>query len=90
MKMGKCGSTLYKSMIDSLLYLTASRPDISYIVGVSARYQADPKESHSTVVKRIIHYVSRTLDFGLWYSHDTNMNLVGFSDANCNARGQKR
>ena len=46
--------TLYKSMIDSLFYLTASRPDICYSVGVCARYLSDPKESHTTAVKRII------------------------------------
>ena len=43
--------SLYKSMIGSLLYLTASRPDISCSVGVCARYQTNPKESHMTVLK---------------------------------------
>ena len=43
--------SLYTSMIGSLLYLTASRPDISYNVGVCARYQTNPKESHMTVLK---------------------------------------
>ena len=43
--------SLYRSMIGSLLYLTASRPDISYSVGVCARYQANPKESHMTALK---------------------------------------
>ena len=57
---------LYRSIIGSLLYLTASHPDISYNVGACVRYQVDPKESHIAVVKRIIHYVSGTLDFGLW------------------------
>ena len=45
--------SLYRSMIGSLLYLTTSRPDISYSVGVCARYQANPKESHMTALKRI-------------------------------------
>ena len=74
--------TLYRSMIGSLLYLTASRPDICYSVGVCARYQSDPKESHITVVKRIIRYISGTLDYGIWYSKDTNISLASFSDAN--------
>ena len=43
--------TLYQSMIDSILYLTTSRPDITFSVGVSARFQAAPKESQLTVVK---------------------------------------
>ncbi|CAL9028710.1 unnamed protein product [Prunus brigantina] len=73
--------TLYRSMIGSLLYLTASRPDISFSVGVCARFQSDPKESHLFAVKRIIKYVSGTIDFGLWYTYDTCVNLVGYSDA---------
>ncbi|CAL8999958.1 unnamed protein product [Prunus brigantina] len=72
--------TLYRSMIGSLLYLTASRPDISYSVGVCARFQSDPKESHLFAVKRIIKYVSGTFEFGLWYTYDTCVNLVGYSD----------
>ena len=46
--------TLYRSIIGRLLYLTASRPDFTFSVGVCARYQAAPKESHLTVVKQII------------------------------------
>ena len=53
--------SLYRSMICSLLYLTASRPDISYSVGVCARYQANPKESHMIALKRIIKYVKPLL-----------------------------
>ena len=73
-------SSLYSSMIRSFLYLAASRPDISYSVGVCARYQANPKESYMTVLKRIIKYVKTTAEFGVWYSKDTNDVLVGYSD----------
>ena len=62
--------TLYKSIIGSLLYLTVSRPDIAFSVGVCARYQAAPKESHLTAVKRIIRYINGTPKYGLWYSKD--------------------
>ena len=68
-------------MIGSLLYLTASRPDISYSVGVCARYQANPKESHMTALKRNIKYVKTTTEFSVWYSKDTNDVLAGYSDA---------
>ncbi|XP_039119056.1 secreted RxLR effector protein 161-like [Dioscorea cayenensis subsp. rotundata] len=68
-------------MIGSLLYLTASRPDISFSVGVCARYQATPKESHLTAVKRIIRYVHGTAEYGIWYSKDSNSHLAGYSDA---------
>ena len=72
--------SLYRSMIGSVLYLTASRPDINYS-GVCARYQANPKESHMTALKRIIKYVKTTTKFGVWYSKDTSDVLAGYSDA---------
>jgi hypothetical protein len=65
--------TLYRSMIGSLLYLTTSRPNIAFSVGVCARFQANPKESHLTAVKRIIRYVNDTLLYGIWYSKETNL-----------------
>ncbi|XP_039143995.1 secreted RxLR effector protein 161-like [Dioscorea cayenensis subsp. rotundata] len=73
--------SLYRSMIGSFLYLTASRPDICFSVGVCARYQALLNQSHLTAVKRIIRYISGTVEFGIWYSSDSNMHLAGYSDA---------
>ncbi|BBH07107.1 Leucine-rich repeat protein kinase family protein [Prunus dulcis] len=72
---------LYRSMIGNLLYLTASRPDISLSVGLCARFQSDPKESHLLVVKRILRYVSGTTTFGVYYSFDSNVELAGYSNA---------
>ena len=72
---------LYRSMIGSLLYLTASRPDIALSVGICARYQSDPKESHLIAVKRIIRYVASTLNLSLWYPYETSVQLAGYSDA---------
>ena len=59
--------TLYRSMIGSLLYLTASRPDIMFSVCMCARFQANPKETHLVVVKRILRYLKHTPSIGLWY-----------------------
>ena len=72
--------TLYKSMIGCLLYLSTSRLDITFSVGVCARFQANPKVSHLNAIKRIIKYVSGTCDFGLFYSKESNVSLVGYSD----------
>ena len=72
--------TLYKSMIGCLLYLTTSRPDITFSVGVCARYQACPKESHLIAFKRIIRYIASTLELGLWYPFDTHSNVVCYTD----------
>ena len=71
----------YRSMIGSLLYLTATRPDIQFGVGLCARYQASPRTSHRKVVKHIFRYLKFTPEFGLWYSADSSLVLVGFSDA---------
>ena len=68
----KVDLTLYRSTIGSLLYITASRPKIAFSVGVCARFQAAPKESHLTTVKQIIHYINGTSDYGIWYSRDSN------------------
>ena len=73
--------SLYRSIIGSLLYLTANGPDISYSVGVYARYQGNRKESHLIAVKQVIKYVKTTSNFGVWYDKDTNDVLAGYSDA---------
>uniref|UniRef100_A0A803PRG0 Integrase catalytic domain-containing protein n=1 Tax=Cannabis sativa TaxID=3483 RepID=A0A803PRG0_CANSA len=57
--------TLYRSMIGSLLYLTASCPDSSFSVGLCARYQANPKQSHLSAVKQIFKYLAGTVNYGL-------------------------
>ncbi|KAI3727550.1 hypothetical protein L6452_16166 [Arctium lappa] len=73
--------TNYRGMIGSLLYLTASRPDIMYATCLCARYQANPKESHLAVVKRIFRYLKGTMNLGLWYPKDSGFDLIGYSDS---------
>lgn len=58
---------LYRRMIGSLLYLTASRSEIVFSVGMCARFQADPKESHLKSVKKILRYLKETTDLGFFY-----------------------
>jgi hypothetical protein len=71
----------YRSMIGSLLYLTATRPDIQFSVCLCARFQASSRTSHQQAVKRIFRYLRHTPDFGLWYSASSSLALHGFSDA---------
>ena len=74
-------------MIGSLMYLTASRPDIMFPICQCARYQSDPKESHLTAVKRIFRYLKGKPRYGLWYPKDSPLQLHAFSDsdyAGCN------
>ncbi|GJS09048.1 putative ribonuclease H-like domain-containing protein [Tanacetum coccineum] len=72
---------LYRSMIGSLMYLTASRPDIMFDVCAYARFQVTPKVSHLHAVKRIFRYLKGQPKFGLWYPRDSPFNLEAFSDS---------
>jgi hypothetical protein len=69
-------------MIGSLLYITASRPDIMHVVGMVGRYQAAPKQSHLLAVKRIFRYLKGTMNYGLWYPRNQNFQLSVYSYAN--------
>ncbi|KAJ9557546.1 hypothetical protein OSB04_012160 [Centaurea solstitialis] len=71
----------YRSMIGSLMYLTASRPDIMFAVCVCARFQVRPKESHLHAVKRIFKYLKGQPRLGLWYPNDTSFDLVAYTDS---------
>jgi hypothetical protein len=73
---------IYRSMIGSLLYLCASRPDIMLSVCMCARFQANPKEVHLRAVKRIMRYLVYTPKFGLWYPKGSTFDLIGYSNAN--------
>ena len=71
----------YRSMIGSLLYLTATRPDIQFSVCLCARFQASPRTSHRQAVKRIFRYLQYSPDLGLWFSASSTLSLSGYSDA---------
>ncbi|KAK1414914.1 hypothetical protein QVD17_30677 [Tagetes erecta] len=73
--------TYYRSLIGSLMYLTASRPDIMFAVCLCARYQANPKESHLQAVKRIFRYLKGKAALGLWYPKDGNFELHAYTDS---------
>ena len=68
-------------MIGPLLYLTASRPDIVFSIGLCAHFQPKPNESHLKAVKRILRYLKHTPDLVLWYPKGCNFDLVRYADA---------
>jgi hypothetical protein len=72
---------LYRSMISSLLYLTAFRPNIMFSVCMCARFQTAPKECHLTAVKRIFRYSKYSPNIGLLYPKDAQFELVGYPDS---------
>ncbi|GJY23211.1 putative ribonuclease H-like domain-containing protein [Tanacetum coccineum] len=65
----------------SLMYLTASRPDIMFVVCACVRFQVTPKTSHIHVVKRIFRYLKGQPKLGLWYPKDLSFDLKAFSDS---------
>nr|GFC83718.1 uncharacterized mitochondrial protein AtMg00810-like [Tanacetum cinerariifolium] len=71
----------YHCMIGSLLYLTASRPDLQFDICMCARYQARPTEKHIHAVKRIFRYLCGTVNRGLGYPKDSSVALTTFADA---------
>ena len=71
----------YRGMIGSLLYLTASRPDIMFATCLCARFQADPRDIHLVVVKRILRYLKGTPNLGIWYPRESVFNLLGYTDS---------
>lgn len=75
----KANQTRYRSMIGGLLCLNQNRPDIMNVVCLVARFQANPKESHVTVIKRIFRYLKGTFDFGLWYPKNDDFTLSAFT-----------
>lgn len=72
--------TMYREIIGSLLYLTASSPDLVFSVGMCARFQAAPKESHLKAAKQILRYLKGTQDLVLFYSTGDSFDLISYAD----------
>ncbi|XP_075083363.1 secreted RxLR effector protein 161-like [Nicotiana tabacum] len=73
--------TMYIGIIGSFLYLTTSRPDIVFSVGLCTRFQSNPKESHLKAAKIILRYLKGTQDLVLYYPSGDNFDLIGYADA---------
>jgi hypothetical protein len=70
----------YRSMIGSFLYVTTSIPNFKQVVGMVARFQSTPKESHVQAVKIIFRYLKGTIDLGFWYSSKDSFTLKSYLD----------
>ncbi|CAJ2640870.1 unnamed protein product [Trifolium pratense] len=73
--------SLFKSLVGSLRYLTCTRPDILYAVGVVSRYMEHPTTTHLKAAKRILRYIKDTTNLGLYYSISDDYKLVGYSNS---------
>jgi hypothetical protein len=77
----KFDGTLYRKLVGSLLYLTATRPDIAYAVGMVSRFMSDPHLEHWNAAKRILRYIKGTYNLGLEYQNGGNVQLAGYTDS---------
>nr|GEX79743.1 copia protein [Tanacetum cinerariifolium] len=73
--------TRFSSMVGSLMYLTASRPNLVFVVCMCARYQASPTKNHLEALKWVFQYLRGTINWGLWYPKDTAIALTAYADA---------
>ncbi|GKD72724.1 hypothetical protein Tco_1331006 [Tanacetum coccineum] len=73
--------TYFRSMVGSLMYLIASRPDLVFAVCMCARYQASPAKNHFEALKRVFRYLRGTVNWGIWYPKDTAMALTAYANA---------
>lgn len=73
--------SFFKQLIASMMYLTATRPDIMYAVSLLNRYMSRPTELHHSTAKRILRYLQGTTMFGILYKRGESHELIGFTDS---------
>ncbi|KAL0301339.1 UNVERIFIED_CONTAM: Retrovirus-related Pol polyprotein from transposon RE2 [Sesamum radiatum] len=77
----KVDGSIYRSLIGSLLYLTATRPDIMFATSLLSRFMQSSSQVHYAAAKRILRYLRGTKDFGIWYKSTNDAKLVGYTDS---------
>ncbi|KAK4408869.1 Retrovirus-related Pol polyprotein from transposon RE1 [Sesamum angolense] len=77
----KVDGSMYRSLIGSLLYLTATRPDIMFATSLLSRFMQSPSQVHYAAAKRILRYLRGTKDFGIWYKSTNDAKLLGYTDS---------
>ena len=77
----KIDASLYRSLIGSLLYLTASRPDLMYSASLLSRFMQSPSKTHFIAAKRVLRYLRGTMQLGIWYKPNENGSLLGYVDS---------
>ena len=83
-------ATYFKQIVGSLRYLTCTRPDLCYTVGLVSRYIESPRQVHLQVVKRIMCYIKGTTAFGVFYSSSKKIEIVGYSDSDWGGDSDER
>ncbi|PHT77951.1 hypothetical protein T459_16003 [Capsicum annuum] len=71
----------FRSLVGGLIYLTHTRPNIAFSVGVASKFMQQPSKVHYGEAKRILWYIAGTLNFDIWYSSTNNFILCGYTDS---------
>ncbi|KAF2288718.1 hypothetical protein GH714_011372 [Hevea brasiliensis] len=77
---GKGDASHYRSLVEGLIYLTHTRLDIAFPIGVVSRFMQSPTKHHFEVAKRILRYIAGTMEYGIWYSQKSECKLFGYTD----------
>ncbi|PRQ45106.1 putative RNA-directed DNA polymerase [Rosa chinensis] len=77
----KIDETYFKQIVGSLMYITATRPDLMFVVSLISRYMARPTQLQLQIAKRALRYLKGTVDYGICYKKGGNKKLVGFTDS---------
>lgn len=77
----KIDNTTYKQLVGSLMYMTTTRPDIMYVVSLIGRYMSSPTQMHWQTTKRILRYLQGTINLGIMYKRNKNVELLGYTDS---------
>ena len=71
---------MYRQLVESLIYLTTTRPDLAYSVSVLSQFMSKPLESHWVATKSVLRYLCGTNNYGILYTDTSDVTLAGFSD----------
>lgn len=77
----RVNATVFKQIVGSLRYLTVTRPDLMFVVGLISRFMENPTELHLQAAKRVLRYVRGTVDLGVLYKRGGDVTLLGYSDS---------
>jgi hypothetical protein len=73
-------TTMYRCIVGSLIYMTITRPDLSYVVGVVSQFMQTPQKPHLDAVRRILRYIKHTLQCGIFYEAKSQLQVHGYTD----------
>uniref|UniRef100_A0A1J3D4V3 Copia protein n=1 Tax=Noccaea caerulescens TaxID=107243 RepID=A0A1J3D4V3_NOCCA len=82
--------TPYRRLVGKMMYLTITRPDITYAVNRLCQFTSAPKASHLKAAHKVLHYLKGTIGLGIFYSAESDLLLKGFTDADWNSCGDTR